>query len=448
MSAALYRARVFDAPTGPVGEAALRASDDVGLLVRDGIITRRGPWAEVSREPGSRDAVVHDLRDGILLPGFVDTHVHFPQVRAIGGLGRPLLEWLDTCALPEEARMADRAYASAVAQELVHGLASAGTTSALVFGAHFSDAMDVFFETAAGSGLRITAGLVVGDRGLRDDLHTDPATAYAEGLALAQRWHGRGRLRYAVTPRFSLATSDEMLASSAGLLSDVDGAWFTTHINENTREVATVARLFPDARDYLDTYDRHGLITERSVLAHDVQPTDGELARLAASGASVAHCPTSNASLGSGLFPMRRHVEAGVHVALGSDVGGGTGFSLLKEGLQAYFAQQLLGDAGLPLTSADLLHLATTAGARALGLAEVVGHLSEGMAYDAVLLRPPAGSTLETVLRHANDAEDALAKLFVLGTPADVDRVWVAGEDMNDTRLTSTTPKVPLTTLH
>lgn len=446
MSTTLYRARALDVPSGPLGGAVLRADEDLALLVADGVITRRGPWTEVSRAPEASDAVVQDLRVGLLLPGFVDTHVHFPQVRAIGGLGRPLLQWLETCALPEEARMAEPVYAAAVAEELLAGLAAAGTTTALVFGAHFSDAVETLFTAAERSGLRITAGLVVGDRNLRADLHTDPATAYEEGLALAQRWHGRGRLRYAVTPRFSFATTDEMLASCAALVDAAPGVRFTSHLNENVREVAAVAELFPQARDYLDTYDRHGLLTPRSVLAHNVHPTDAELARLAASGTSVAHCPTSNASLGSGLFPMRRHVEVGVEVALGSDVGGGTGFCLLKEGLQAYFAQQLLGAAGLPLTAADVLHLATAAGARALGLAEV-GHLSEGMAFDAVLLQPPTGTTLEAVLRHAHDADDALAKIFALGTPGDIASVWVGGEMVTRHTATPTTPMVPLTTL-
>lgn len=445
MSTALYRARAFDAPDGPLGSATLRSDDDLALLVRDGTIARRGSWAEVSREREARDAVVHDLRDGILLPGFVDTHVHFPQVRAIGGLGRPLLEWLETRALPEEATMADPAKAAAVAQELLTGLASSGTTSALVFGAHFSDAVEVLFAAAEQSGLRITTGLVVGDRGLREDLHIDATAAYEQGMALAQKWHGRGRLRYAVTPRFSLATSEAMLASCADLFTELEGAWFTTHLNENRSEVTSVAELFPGSRDYLDTYDRHGLVTPRSVLAHNVHATEAELSRLAATGASVAHCPTSNASLGSGLFPMRGHVEAGVRVALGSDVGGGTGFSLIKEALQAYFAQQLLGDAGLPLTPADLLHLATTAGAQALGLAGV-GHLGEGMAFDAVLIHPPRGSTLDAVLRHAEDAEDALAKVFVLGTPADIAAVWIGGEAVNGHTAGPTPPRV-LTTL-
>ena len=408
MRTTLYRAHVLDTPEGVLGATELRADDDAGLLVRDGVIVARGPWREIAGSPEAERAAQVDVRDGVLLPGFVDTHVHFPQVRVVGGLGRPLLEWLATRALPEEAHMADAGYAGEVARELLFGLHSSGTTSALVFGAHFPGAVEVLMAAAAGTGLRITSGLVVADRMLRDDLHTDPETAYEASLQLAQRWHGRGRLRYAVTPRFSLAASDAMLAACGGVLDAVDGAWFTSHINENRAEVAEVARLFPQARDYLDTYDRHGLLSHRSVLAHDVHPTDAELARLAESGAAVAHCPTSNAALGSGLFPMRRHVEAGVRVALGSDVGGGTGFSMMKEALQAYFGQQILGEQGLRLHPADMLHLATRAGALALGLDDV-GHLGVGMQMDAVLVRPPLGSPLDVALRHAADAEDALA---------------------------------------
>lgn len=422
----LFRARVVDAPTGPLGAARLRADDDAALLVRDGVIVARGPWSQVAGSPEAGGADVVDVRDGLMLPGFVDTHVHLPQVRVIGGLGRPLLDWLEHRALPEEARMADRGYAEEVAGELLTGLASAGTTTALVFGAHFADAVDALFAAAEPTGLRITAGLVTGDRLLRPELHTDAETAFRQGLDLAGRWHGRGRLRYAVTPRFSLAAGEELLASSAALLDAVEGSVFTTHINENPREVAAVTDLFPGSLDYLDTYDRHGLVRRDAVFAHDVHPTDRELARLAETGAAVAHCPTSNAALGSGLFPLRRHVEAGVRVALGSDVGGGAGFCLMKEGLQAYFAQQLLGEAGLPLQPADLLHLATRAGAEALGLDDV-GHLGVGMQMDAVLVRPTAGSTLDVALRHAESADDAVAKVFVLGTPADIASVWVGG---------------------
>lgn len=435
MQDTLYRARVLDVPDGILGRCTLRADEDAGLLVREGVIVERGSWQHVRDSPEAERVAHVDVRDGWLLPGFVDTHVHFPQVRVVGGLGRPLLDWLQTRALPEEAHMADVGYAGEVAHELMVGLHGSGTTSALVFGAHFPDAVDALMATAAASGLRVTAGLVVGDRMLRDDLHTDPKSAYEASLRLARRWHGVGRLRYAVTPRFSLAASDPMLAACGAALADIEGAWFTSHINENTDEVRTVAQLFPGTRDYLDTYDRHGLVTSRSVFAHDVHPTDTELSRLAETGAAVAHCPTSNAALGSGLFPMRAHVEAGVRVALGSDVGGGTGFSMIKETLQAYFAQQILGADGLRLHPADMLYLATRAGALALGLDDV-GHLGEGMQMDAVLVRPPLGSPLDVALRHAADAEDALAKLFVLGTPSDIAAVWVAGDAPTVTRPT------------
>ena len=258
----------------------------------------------------------------------------------------------------------------------------------MVFGAHYPAAVDVLFSEASQRGVRVTAGLVVSDRVLRDDLLTTPERAYDEGRALAERWHGSGRLRYAVTPRFSLSCSDALLESCGALHKDIDGSWFTSHINENRAEIAAVTELFPDSADYLATYGRYQLVGERSVFAHNLHASAAELATLAQARASVAHCPTSNSALGSGLFPLREHVWSGVRVALGSDVGAGTGFSLLKEGLQAYFMQQLLGEAGLPLTSAHLLYLATASGAAALGLAGQVGEFSIGSEFDAVWLRP------------------------------------------------------------
>ncbi len=428
----IYRASILDTPGDPFRmepAQALAAEADGGLLVDDdGVILARGPYAEV-RATSSHVRTI-DLRGGVLLPGFVDTHVHYPQIRAIGGLGMPLLDWLDRCALPEEMKLADRTYSQAVAAEFLHALVSAGTTSALVFGAHFGPAMDALFAAATGSGLRITSGLVLSDRVLPQPLLTTADAALAESTALIERWHGHGRLRYAVTPRFALSASEVMLEVCRELLA-VDGTYFTTHINENGAEVDQVAAFFPDRRNYLDTYAHHDLVGDRSVFAHDVHPTEHELEVLGSSGAYVAHCPTSNAALGSGLFPLRRHVNHGVGVALGSDVGGGTGFSLIKEGLQAYFAQQLLGPEGLPLTPVHLLYLATHAGARALGLAESVGDLRVGKQFDAVWLRPQSGSTLDTVLAHASDASDALAKIFTLGTSADVAGVWVAGRQLH-----------------
>jgi guanine deaminase len=421
----LVRAQVFDTPDDPFHGGDLRADADAGLLVADGAIVERGPFEEVRQRHGGEEVL--DLRDGVLLPGLVDTHVHFPQMRAIGGLGMPLLEWLDKCALPEEARLADVGYAQAVASEFVGALADAGTTTALVFGAHFAPAVDTLFEAAADRGLRVTSGLVVGDRNLRPDLHTSTQLAYDEGRALADRWHGKGRNRYAVTPRFSLSCTDELLASCAALHNDVEGSWFTSHINENAAEIAAVQELFGGG-SYLDSYDKHGLVGRSSVLAHNVHPTDAELKVLAASGASVAHCPTSNAALGSGLFPLDRHLTYGVRVALGCDVGAGTGFSLFKEGLQAYFMQQLRGADGVPLHSTHLLHLATAAGADAMGLRDLVGDLSVGKRFDAVWLRPMARSPLDIGLQHAEGPEQALGRVFALATSYDVAGVWVDGD--------------------
>ena len=421
----LFRGQVLDTPDDPFAGGTLRSEEDAGLLVVGGVITARGSFTSVLAEHPTEDVV--DLRGGALLPGLVDTHVHYPQVRVIGALGMPLLEWLERCALPEECRLADASYARDVARDFVFGLTSAGTTTALVFGSHFAPAVDLLFEEAARVGLRVTSGLVVSDRALPDPLLTTPDRAYDDSVALAARWHGTGRARYAAIPRFSYSAGNSLLDACAAVVKDVPEAWFTSHVNENPAEVAEVAALFPEAAHYVDTYDRHGLLGERSVLAHNVHAADSELAVLAGRGTSVSHCPSSNSALGSGLFPLRRHVEHGVRVALGSDVGAGTGFSLLREALQAYFVQALLGPQGQPLTAAHLLHLATRAGALALGLGDQVGDLGVGRRFDAVWVRPLADDPLDVGLRHAVSPEDALSKIIALGDDSDLAGVWVDG---------------------
>ncbi|SDS18721.1 guanine deaminase [Jiangella sp. DSM 45060] len=419
----IYRGAVLDTPESPFAGGKLRSSSDEGIVVRDGVIVARGPFAALRREHPDEDLVALD--GGLLLPGFVDTHVHFPQVRVIGGIGLPLLDWLERRALPEEGRLADAAYAAQVAADFVSGLVTAGTTAAMVFGSHFPAAVEALFESAAAAGPRVTSGLVVSDRNLPAELLSSPGRAYEESVGLARRWHGTGRARYAVTPRFSLSSTDALLATCAAVLDDVPGAFVTSHVNENVEEIEQVKSLFR-TDSYVATYDRHGLLGRHSVLAHNVHPGDDELETLAARGSSVAHCPTSNAALGSGLFPLARHLRHGVAVALGSDVGAGSGFSLLKEGLQAYFTQQQLGPDGYALTPAHLLHLATAAGAAALDLPDV-GHLSVGQRFDAQWLRPAPGSTYDAALRNAAGPDDALGITFTLGTATDVAAVWIDG---------------------
>ncbi|WMT58424.1 guanine deaminase [Truepera radiovictrix] len=420
----LLRARLFHTPKNPFTEAgALEAFSDGALVIDGERIVAVGDAATLRGRYQS--AALAGDPESYLLPGFVDTHVHYPQVRVIGAMGLTLLDWLRERTLPEEARLADLAYARALAARFVRALLRNGTTTALVFGSHFPGAQEALFEEAERVGLRLTSGLVLADRLLRPELHTDPETAYRTCETLISRWHGRSRLRYALTPRFALSCSDALLEVTGALLRAYPDVWFQTHLNESRDEIRTVAELFPWAEDYLATYERFGLVGARSVFAHNVHVREGELRRLAAAGSAVAHCPSSNMFIGSGLFSLRRHLACGVRVALGSDVGGGTGFSLLKEGLMAYQGQMLQPD-GVPLGPAHLLYLATRAGALALGQ-EALGDLSPGRQADLVLLKPPPGSTLEEVLRHSPSPEASLGALFTLAREESVRDVWVAG---------------------
>jgi guanine deaminase len=422
----IVRARVAHTPRNPfAGDGALEVFQDGGLAFAGGRVVACGAWSEVRRRWS--EAEVMDAGDAILLPGFVDCHVHYPQIRVIGSMGLELMDWLHSRCLPEEARLADPAYAGLLAERFVGGLAANGTTTALVFGSHFPAAQDALFAAAAESGLRVASGLVVSDRGLLPELHVSARAAFEASQALIERWHGRGLIRYAVTPRFSVSCSDEMLAVCCELARSAEGVLFTTHLNETVREVELVASLFPEARDYLETYERHGLVGERSVFAHDVHVSDDELRRLAGAGAAVAHCPSSNAFLGSGLFPLRRHLDAGVRVGLGSDVGAGTGLSLLKEGLAAHDVQMLQRSGGVRLGPAHLLWLATAGGAQALGLSAEVGDFSVGKSADYLLVRPSPGSTLEAVLERSESVEEALGAVFTLAREESIAEVRVAG---------------------
>ena len=422
----ILRARIFHTPQNPFTVAGALETVEGALALSDGHIGALGSLGEVQAQ--FPDAPVLGDGQDYLLPGLVDTHVHYPQVSVIGTMGVTLLEWLQTRTLPEEARLSDTVYAQRVAAAFLRGLARNGTTTALVFGAHQPAAQDALFSAADASGLRITSGLVLGDRLLRSELEADAETCYAESETLLNRWHRHGNVRYAVTPRFALSCSEGVLEAAGALLHAHPDAWLQTHLNESHAEIAQVAELFPWAGDYLETYERFGLVTPRSVFAHNVHVSDGELARLGAAEACVAHCPSSNMFIGSGLFDLRRHLAHGVRLALGSDVGGGTGFSLFKEGLMSYQGQMLHPD-GFPLGPAHLLYLATRAGALALGLDEV-GDLSIGKQADFMLVRPPVGSTLADVLAQSPSAEASLGALFTLAREESVREVFVAGEPL------------------
>ncbi len=425
MTQQILRATLFHTPRNAfTEERALEAYADGALLIEDGVINACGEFASVRRI--YPNVPVRDLRGGFLLPGFVDTHVHYPQVRVLGGLGYTLLDWLEHNTLPEEARLADASYAATIAHEFVAALAAHGTTTALVFGSHFAPATASLLETAANRGLRVASGLVLSDRNLRDELHQTPEQAYRDCTGLIRRFHGNGRLLYAVTPRFALSASEAMLEVCQTLLSEHEGLRFTTHWNENVREIEEVVRSFPWAADYLAVYERYQLTGPNAVLAHSVHSTAEQLQRLASSGGSVSYCPCSNAALGSGFFPLQRHLSAGVRFALGTDVGGGTGFSLLKEGLQAYLTQRLAPEPYL-LHAPQLLYLATRAGAEAMGLAGETGDFRPGKSADYVYIRPAPCCPLANAIDRAASLDRVLGSLFTLVAAEHIEEVAVAG---------------------
>jgi guanine deaminase len=422
----ILRATILHTPRNPFVEAnALDAYADGALAIADGRIEAIGDYSALrDSEP---DAVVRDWRGSVILPGFIDTHVHFPQIRIIGGLGWPLLDWLRLHALPEEIRLGEPAYAGEVAIEFVRALARHGTTTALVFGAHFGEATECLFQAACAGGIRIASGLVLSDRLLPAPLCQTPEQAYRISRDLIARYHGRNGQRYAVTPRFALSASEGMLEVCTALMREHPDLLFQTHMNENAQEVADVLAAFPGADSYLAVYDRFSLSGPRSVFAHNVHVSDAELARLAATGAAVAHCPASNAMLGSGIFPMRRHLAAGVRFALGTDVGAGIGFGMLKESLQCYMAQRLLPD-GVALSSAHLLYLATRAGAEALGLGAETGDFTPGKSADLVRLCPAQGSPLAAAMERAESLPGLLGALIAQAGAESVREVRVRGE--------------------
>lgn len=424
----ILRSAVFHTPKNPFAYAdALAAFTDGAVAICAGRIAACGDYIAVRAQ--YPDAVVRDLRGGCIVPGLIDTHVHFPQVRITGALGYSLQDWLDTLALPEEANMADAAHARGVAREFIHGLVSHGTTTALVFGAHFAEATAELFEAAERRGLRVISGLVLSDRSLNPILHQTPDAAYTASKNLIARYHCKNRLGYAVIPRFAVSAGEPMLELCQTLLREDPLLTFTTHINESHAEIEEVARLFPNAEDYLAVYEKYNLIGRRSVLAHNVHADAAQIQRVAERQATVAHCPCSNAVLGSGIFPMGRHLDGNARFSLGTDIGAGTGFGVIKETLQAYVMQRVAPEP-MTLTAAQMLWMATRAGAEALCLEDETGDFTVGKAADLVFFRPSAGSILHAVLASVEDPERILSALLTLAGPHCVGEVRVEGDSV------------------
>jgi len=406
---------------GEGGEGFEYLEDGV-LIVADGRIERLGEATALL--PALGDVAVHDRRGTLIVPGFVDVHLHYPQTDMIASHGAQLLEWLESYVFPVECRFSDTAYATDTAEFFLAELLRNGTTSALVLGTVHARSVDVLFEAAARRGLRLIAGKVLMDRNCPEALRDTPESAYRESKALIERWHGQDRLRYAITPRFAPTSSEAQLERAGRLAAEHPDVYVHTHLAENANEVGWVAELFPDSRSYVDVYERFGLLRERSVFAHCIHLDDTDRRRMGASGATMAFCPSANLFLGSGLFDLAAAEMHGARVGLGTDVGAGTTFSLLRLLGEAYKVVQMTGQS---LSPERALYLATLGGARALHIDDAVGSFAPGKEADFVVLDPEATPLLARRCRAATTPSERLFALMTLGDDRAVAETFVQG---------------------
>ncbi len=395
------------------------------VIGSDGLIAWTGPHADLPQE--YRAAAVHDYGAKLVLPGFIDAHIHFPQYRMLAAPGKDLLDWLTRFTFPEESRYADKTYAEAAAEMFLNRLFAHGTTSALAFCSVHKTCADALFAAAHARRMALVTGKTMMDRNAIPAVQDDPETGARESEELYRAWHGQDRLRYAVTPRFAITSSEAQLKLSGELLASLPGALMQTHLSESPGEIAFVKQLFPNAKDYTDVYDAYGLLSPRSLFAHGIHLSDRECARLSDSGSSVVHCPTSNTFLGSGLMsmPHLRKAPRPVSIGVATDVGGGTSYSMLATLGETYKVQML---AGYKPTATELFSMATRGNAERLHIGKETGSLDPGKFADIVVLDPEATPVLKSRQEVSTSLEDVLFSLMILGDDRAVAATYVAGK--------------------
>ncbi|AYV22778.1 guanine deaminase [Vibrio mediterranei] len=426
-----YRASILHSIADPkdVGlENSYEFFEDGMIVVEHGHIIDIGSATDVlARHP--KPLKVTTYKDKLITSGFIDTHIHYPQTGMIASYGEQLLDWLENYTFPEERRFKNPVYAHKVAKLFLDELASNGTTTALVFGTVHKESVDVFFEEAEKRKLRMIAGKVLMDRNAPDYLTDTPESGYQASRELIEKWHNRGRLLYAVTPRFAPTSTPEQLATVGKLLEEYPDVYMHTHLSENKKEIEWVLDLFPERESYLDVYDHYGLLHKRSVFAHGIHLSDCECQRLADTESAIAFCPTSNLFLGSGLFKLNKLEEHGVRVGMGTDVGAGTSFSILQTMSEAYKIMQLQQEKLHPLKS---LYLATLGGAKSLHLEDKIGNLAVGKEADFVVLDLHATQLMRFRMKQATTLEEKLFVLMSLGDDRTVCETYIFGDKAYD----------------
>ena len=407
-------------------DAAMHYEADALVVIEDGRIKAFGAYAGLknSLEAGTP---VTTYTDALILPGFIDLHVHYPQTQIIGAYGKQLIDWLNRYTFPAEQQFADVNHAREVSKLFLDECLRVGTTTAMVYGTVHAHSVEVFFDEASKRDLRMIAGKVMMDRNAPATLLDTAQTGYDQSKALLEKWQGVGRLGYAITPRFAPTSSPAQLEAAGALWREFPHVHMQTHISENTDEVAWVHELFPDRKNYLDVYDHYGLVGKRAVFGHGIHLDEAEWQRLHDAGAAVAHCPTSNEFLGSGLFRFdnAKKKSRPVRVGLGTDVGAGTCLSPLRTMGEAYKIGELCGNS---LCAADAYFLATRGAAESLHIEDKIGSIAPGMEADLVVLDLKSTPLIEFRMKFCNSIDEVLAVQMTMADDRATRAVYVAGK--------------------
>jgi len=422
-----FRASIFHClgDPGPHAErSAVEYIEDGLLVIEDGAIARHGPAEELLSSLAD-GTPLEDLSGKLIVPGLIDCHVHYSQLDIIASYGEQLLDWLNRYAYPAEARFADADHARSVADFFLDELLRNGTTTALVFATVFPQSVDAIFAAAEERNMRLIAGKVLMDRLCPEELRDDAETGYRDSKALIERWHGKGRLGYAITPRFALTSTEEQLGAAGRLAAEYPDTWIHTHLAETQDEVDQIAKQFPWSRSYLDVYNHFGLVRSRSMFAHCLHLDDADRTLMAENNAAGAFCPTSNLFLGSGLFDLQSMVDAGISVGLATDVGGGTSLSLLRTMNEAYKILHLQAQS-LPASRA--LYLATLGAAEALGLDDCIGNFATGKEADFIVLDTGGSRITARRAKAATSIDELLFSLIFLGDDRNISATYLQGK--------------------
>ncbi|MGG6269818.1 guanine deaminase [Leptolyngbya sp. AN03gr2] len=431
MTVKAFRSAILDFVADPFSVSELesvRYFPDGLLVIENGTVKELGEYGQLKDRYAGIETI-HYVND-LILPGFIDLHIHFPQTEMMAAYGEQLLEWLEKFTFPVERKFRDKAYCDRIAPIFIDQLLQNGTTTALVLAAVFPQSVEALFEESDRRNMRLIAGKVMMDRNAPDFLRDTAKSSYEESKALIKKWHKKGRSLYAVTPRFAPTSTPEQLKYACQLLEEFPDVYLHTHLSENVNEVDWVKELFPDSKSYVDVYDQFGLVGARSIFAHCVQLIEAEFDRLSEAKSTIAFCPTSNTFLGSGLFNLERAIAAPIKVGFATDVGGGTSFSMFQTAGEAYKIAQLRRQ---KLSPFQAMFLATLGGARALSLDDKIGNFDVGKEADFTVINPR--STPIMALRNQGEIpttleelSDRLFSLMIMGDDRAIQATYILGE--------------------